>query len=72
MSTKLRLGPIPKTDTVRLTITLSARLKADLDRYARLHTEAWGEPIDAARLVPYMLEVFIMRDRGFRKGASGA
>lgn len=71
MSTKLRLGPIPKTETIKLTITLSARLKADLDRYARLHTEAWGEPIDAARLIPYMLEVFITRDRGFRKANAG-
>jgi hypothetical protein len=67
MTAKLRLGPIPKHDVVKLTIILSARLKADLERYAQLHTEAWGEPADAAMLIPYMLETFIARDRGFRK-----
>lgn len=67
MTAKLRLGPIPKTETVRLTITLSAKLRTDLDRYAELHAQAWGEPVDAATLIPYMLETFIVRDRGFRK-----
>jgi hypothetical protein len=67
MTAKLRLGPIPKHDVVKLTITLSTQLKADLQRYAQLHAEAWGEPADAAMLIPYMLETFIARDRGFRK-----
>ncbi len=67
MTAKLRLGPIPKTDTVKLTITLKAALKADLDRYAELHAQVWGQPIDTAALIPLMLEAFIARDRGFRK-----
>ena len=64
---KLRLGPLPKTDTVKLPITLTVALKADLDRYAALHAQTWGEPVDAAALVPHMLETFIARDRVFRK-----
>ena len=67
MSTKLRLGPIPKIETVKLTIVLSARLKADLARYAELHTQTWGEVVDAAAIVPHIVEAFIARDRGFRK-----
>lgn len=67
MSAKLRLGPIPKNDTVKLTITLQVALKADLDRYAELHAQAWGEQVDAATLIPHMLETFIARDRGFHK-----
>ena len=67
MTAKLRLGPIPKNETVKLTITLSAKLRTDLDRYAELHAQAWGEPVDAGTLIPYMLETFIVRDRGFRK-----
>ena len=67
MTTKLRLGPIPKTDTLKLTITLSTKLRMDLDRYAELHGEAWGEPVSVATLIPYILETFIVRDRGFRK-----
>jgi hypothetical protein len=67
MTAKLRLGPIPKTNTVKLTVTLQAALKADLDRYAQLHAQVWGQPIDVAALIPFMLENFIARDRGFRK-----
>lgn len=66
-SNKLRLGPLPKTETVKLTFACSARLKADLDRYAALHAQAYGEAVDAATLIPHMLEAFIVRDRGFRK-----
>jgi hypothetical protein len=67
MSTnKLRLGPLPKTETIKLTFACSASLKADLDCYATLHAQAYGEAVDAATLIPHMLEAFIARDRGFR------
>jgi len=66
-SSKLRLGPLPKTETVKLTISLTVALKADLERYAALHAETYGEPVDAATLIPHMLESFMARDRGFRK-----
>lgn len=66
----LRLGPLPRTDMVKLTIALGSALKDDLDRYAAQHAEVWGQPVDAATLIPHMLETFIARDRGFRrKGA---
>lgn len=67
---KLRLGPLPKTETVKLTVSLPIDLKAMLDRYAELHARAWGEPVDATTLVPHMLETFMLRDRGFRSMAS--
>ncbi len=71
MSTsKLRLGPLPKTETVKLTIALTVTLKADLERYAALHAQAYGEPVNAATLIPHMLELFMARDRGFRKSAA--
>ena len=63
----LRLGPLPKTETVKVTIALTTTLKADLERYAALHAQTYGEPIDAATLIPHMLEAFMARDRGFRK-----
>ncbi|WP_312914784.1 DUF2274 domain-containing protein [Stenotrophomonas sp.] len=46
----------------------SASLKADLDRYASLHAQAYGETVDAMTLIPHMLEAFIAGDRGFRRG----
>ena len=69
-NSKLRLGPLPKTETVKITITLTSVLKADLERYAALHAQTYGEPIDAATLIPHMLEAFMARDRGFRKSAA--
>lgn len=66
-SNKLRLGPLPRTETVKLAIAMTAVLKADLDRYAALHAQTYGEAVDAATLIPHMLEAFIARDRGFKK-----
>lgn len=73
MSTnKLRLGPLPKSKPVKLIVTLSAELKATLDCYAALHAQTYGERVDAAALVPHMLESFMSRDRAFKTmSASG-
>ena len=68
-TSKLRLGPLPKTETVKLTIALTTALKSDLERYAALHAQTYGEPVDAATLIPHMLEAFIARDRGFKRAA---
>ena len=65
---KLRLGPLPKTESVKLTFACPVSLKADLDRYAALHAQTYGEAVDAATLIPHMLEAFIAEDRGFRRG----
>ena len=64
---KLRLGPLPKTESTKLTFACPASLKADLDRYAALHAQAYGEAVDAMTLIPHMLEAFMARDRGFRR-----
>jgi len=65
---KLRLGPLPKTENVKLTFACPASLKADLDRYASLHAQTYGETVDAATLIPHMLEAFMAGDRGFKRG----
>lgn len=67
MTGNLRLGPLPKNETVRFTITLSASVKADLDRYAEIYGATYGAAIDAAALAPHMLAAFMERDRGFRR-----
>jgi hypothetical protein len=64
---KLRLGPLPKTESIKLTIVCPAELKANLDRYAVLHAQTYGETVDAATLIPHMLEAFMAGDRGFKK-----
>ena len=65
---KVRLGPLPSHASVKLTVTCSASLKADLDRYAALHAQTYGEAVDVATLIPHMLEAFMTGDRGFRRG----
>lgn len=68
---KLRLGPLPKTESTKLTFACPASLKVDLDRYAALHAQTYGEAADAKVLIPHMLEVFMVGDRGFRKRGAG-
>jgi len=63
---RLSLGPLPASSPVKLTITLSADLKAQLDAYAQMHARVHQVPVDAVALVPHMLAAFIARDRGFR------
>ena len=63
---KLRLGPLPKTDTVKLTVALTVALKEKLDRYADLHSQTWKQPVDATMLIPHILEQFVSRDKAFK------
>ena len=67
---KLRLGPLPKMESIKLTFACPVALKADLDRYAALHAQAYGEAVDATVLIPHMLEAFMAADRGFKRAQS--
>ena len=69
---RLRLGPLPRTEVVKLTISVPVELKAMLDEYADLHAKAWIEPVDAVALIPHMLTAFMERDRGFKALRNGA
>jgi hypothetical protein len=71
MSTnKLRLGPLPSQAVAKLTFACTVSLKAELDRYAMLHAQTYGEAVDAVALIPHMLAAFMARDRGFKKAAA--
>ncbi|WP_067648759.1 DUF2274 domain-containing protein [Dokdonella koreensis] len=61
------MGPLPKTESVKVTFACPAMLKADLDRYAALHAQTYGEAVDATTLIPHMLEAFMARDRAFKR-----
>lgn len=63
---RLSLGPLPASSSVKLTITVSAELKAQLDTYAEVHARLHQVQVDAVALMPHMLAAFIARDRGFR------
>ena len=56
---KIKLGKLPNTGNVRITISLPATLKSQLDRYAELHSRTWEQKVDAVALVPYILAQFL-------------
>jgi hypothetical protein len=62
----LKLGPLPKQCTMKVTIVLSEFLKEELDAYAAEHSKLY-EPVETAALIPHMLEAFLRADRGWRK-----
>jgi len=66
---KLRLGPLPRTEVVKITMTLPIQLKERLDGYAAVHSRIWGESVDAVSLIPHMLAQFVARDRAFRSAS---
>ena len=63
---ELKLGPLPKIETVRITLTLSMPLKQALDLYAADYARAY-EPTEATVLIPHMLEAFLRSDRAFMR-----
>ena len=64
---KLLLGPLPRTDTVKVTVTLPFVLKEELDQYAAVHSTAWSQKVEAADLIPHMLALILAKDREYRK-----
>ncbi|MDP1953323.1 MAG: DUF2274 domain-containing protein [Polaromonas sp.] len=63
---RLRLGPLPRASSVKIAVTMPVDLRTMLDEYAAEHSQAYGEPVDAACLIPHMLEAFMARDRAFK------
>jgi hypothetical protein len=63
---RLSLGALPRAGTVKLTVALPSPLHAALERYAAVHAQAYGEPVDVIALIPHMLAAFVSRDRGFK------
>ncbi|WP_279305954.1 DUF2274 domain-containing protein [Pokkaliibacter plantistimulans] len=61
--------PVGVVGIITLTFSCPTSVKAELDRYASLHAQTCGEAVDVATLIPFMLEMFMAGDRGFRKGS---
>lgn len=65
----LKLGPLPKLGIIRMTVPMPEPLKEELDLYAAEYGRLYGE-VDAATLIPHMLESFLRSDRGWRSRKS--
>lgn len=67
MATKLKIGPLPKIASVKVTVQMPQTLADELEHYAAAHSQMYGEKVDAAALIPHMLARFMASDRGFRR-----
>lgn len=65
--TSLKIGPLPDKTPQKLIVLADPPLAADLDDYARIHSEIHGTDVPAAALVPLMLKTFLASDAGFRR-----
>jgi len=63
----LKLGPLPKHNTVRVPLVLSEPFKEELDAYAIEHSRQHGEPVpETAELIIHILETFLRSDPAWR------
>jgi hypothetical protein len=65
-ASKLRLGPMPNQKTMKITLTLPASLREELEDYVRVYAQTFGQTIDLTSLIPHMLATFMARDRAFK------
>ncbi|MCI4645919.1 MAG: DUF2274 domain-containing protein [Hyphomonadaceae bacterium] len=63
----LKIGPLPDTTPVKLTIAVDPHINADLELYAQIYEETYKEKASVAALIPSMLEAFLASDSGFKK-----
>jgi hypothetical protein len=66
MSTnRLRLGRLPKAESVRISVAIPVELRWRVKLHAHLHSQAHGEPFVAVGLILHMLDASISRDSQF-------
>jgi len=63
----LKIGKLPDMTPTKLSINITPDLKSDLDIYAQLYQQAYGDKQNVANLIPLMLEGFLASDSGFKK-----
>jgi hypothetical protein len=64
---KLRLGPPRDASLTKMTVSIPAPLRTQLEFYAQLYSDQFSKPVDAQTLVPMILEMFLSKDRAFQR-----
>jgi hypothetical protein len=67
----LKLAKIPDRTPVKIAISITPSLHADLLDYAGVYAAAYGEEAQVADLVPFMLAAFVEGDRAFQQARRG-
>ena len=63
----LKLDKLPDRESVKITFTADANLKAALNDYAEIYRRTYGQKEGVAKLIPYMLDAFMNADPGFKR-----
>ncbi|MDJ0683735.1 MAG: DUF2274 domain-containing protein [Alphaproteobacteria bacterium] len=63
----LKLDRLPDRESVKITFTADADLKAALADYAEIYRRTYGQKEGVAELIPFMLDAFMNADPGFRR-----
>ena len=64
---KIKLNKLPDTKPTKHTISVAPDLEADLQSYAAVYEQAYGEKANISALIPSMLTSFLASDAGFKK-----
>jgi hypothetical protein len=67
----LKLARLPDRTPVKLNIQVTPQLHVDLQRYAALYREAYGQEEAVSDLIPSMLTAFLESDRAFARTRAG-
>jgi hypothetical protein len=67
----IRLARLPERTPIKLQIQLTPQLHADLQRYAHLYKEAYGQEEALGDLIPPMLASFLDGDKAFARAKTG-
>jgi len=63
----LKLAKIQEHKPVKVSVTLPFELNQDLEAYAAIYEQAYGEKQSIGALIPSMLAGFLASDAGFKK-----
>ncbi len=64
---KLKLAKLTDTKPSKLSVSLPPDLLGDLEVYASIYEQTYGEKQAVGALIPYMLAGFLARDHGVKK-----
>ena len=64
---KIKLQKLPDTKPTKHTISVMPDLEAELEAYAKVYEQTYGEKADVSALIPSMLAGFLASDAGFKK-----
>jgi hypothetical protein len=64
---KLKLAKLPDMKPAKITVALPPDLMGNLEVYAKIYEQTYGEKQSVGALIPSMLAGFLASDHGFKK-----